>query len=905
MRLIARMASWLRVSSRRAEFEREMQDEMRIHLELYQADLRRRGLPEAEARRRAFADFGSPDARKEECREALGLRLFDDLRGDVAYAVRLLRRSPAFTTVAFLSLALGIGANTAIFSLIDAVLMKTLPVENPQSLFFVDNSGGKSGGSSGPPYPCFERLRDHNRFLSGIAAFSHRQFKVSIDGIPERVRGQYASGSYFDLLGVRAIHGRVLTSADDAAPGRGGPDGPVAVISEAFWTRRFARDPSVIGKNVQVETQWVTIVGVTPPGFFGLQVGMPVDITVPMMLVEQGLQSKQSWWLSVIARVAPGATVEQARADLDALWDVYMTEEAGMPRERRARDYFSGLVLVPAARGANELRRTYSEPLLIVMGIVGVVLLIGCANVANLLLARAAARQTEIAIRLAIGASRGRLIRQLLTEGVVLVSLGAAAGLLFARWGASFLVAVLAGPAQRVVLEPRFDLRVLGFTAGVSIATAMLFSLAPALRATDVGAAKPGSAVRSTPQNRLGGALVVVQVTLSVLLLCGGALFVRTLHNLNGVDFGFDRDGILSMQVDATVPGRAVRQKTPAEIRADHARLGALWRGFMERLHQVPGVSSAGVAAGMSPLSGLIRGVKIAIDGPAPGPVKDRGIRINQVTDRYLETVGIRLLAGRSFTPHDRSDSLRVAILNQTAARAFFGRESPLGRKVNFPGQRVEDQYEIVGVAADAHYQDLRTPDQPMIYVPLEQAIDPITGAILFVRGAGDVLRLVPSIRASVAETVPGGFVSGIATIEQQVEMSLVRERMLALLATFFSVLALLLAYVGLYGVMSYRVARRTREIGIRIAIGARQPSVIWMMVRETLLLVTIGAALGTLASLGVSRLVAAQLFGVTPRDPVAIAVALSVLGCVTLIAGYVPARRASRIDPVKALRAE
>ena len=902
MSLVARVKSWFRISSRRADFERQMQDEMRIHVELYQADLRRRGLSEEEARRRAFAEFGSVDARKEECREAVGLRLFDELRGDIGYAVRLLRRSPAFTIVALLSLALGIGANTAIFSLIDTVLVKTLPVQDPQRLFFVDNSGGKSGGSSGPPYPCFERLRDHNRFLSSIAAFNARQFKVSIDGAPERVRGQYASGSYFDLLGVRAIHGRVLTPADDAEPGRGGPDGPVAVISDAFWTRRFARDPSVLGKTVQVETQWVTIVGVTPPGFFGLQVGSPVDITLPMMLVEQGLQSKQSWWLSVIARVAPGATVEQARADLEALWDTYLTE-VGMPRERRG--YFSGIVLVSAARGANQLRRAYSEPLLIVMGIVAVVLLIGCANVANLLLARATARQNEIAVRLAIGASRGRVIRQLLTEGVVLVSLGAAAGVLFAWWGASFLVAVLAGPAERVVLEPHFDLRVLGFTAGVSIGTALLFSLAPALRATDVGAAKPGIVGRSTPQNRLGGALVVIQVTLSVLLLCGAALFVRTLNNLNGVDFGFDRAGMLSMQVEATVPGRAVTPKTPAEYRADHDRLGAIWRGFMERLHQVPGVSSAGVAAGMSPLSGLIRGVKIAIDGPAPGPVKDRGIRINQVTDGYFETIGIRLLAGRSFTSRDRSNSLRVAVLNETAARGFFGTESPLGRKVNFPGQRVEDQYEIVGVVANARYQDLRTPDEPMVYVPLDQAIDPITRAVLFVRGAGDVMQLVPAIRASVAETVPGGFVAGVATIEQQVEMSLVRERMLAMLATFFAGLALLLACIGLYGVMAYRVARRTREIGIRIAIGARQQSVVWMMVRETLLLVTIGAALGTLASLGVNRFVAAQLFGVTPRDPVAIAVALSVLGCVTLIAGYVPARHASRIDPVKALRAE
>jgi predicted permease len=541
---------------------------------------------------------------------------------------------------------------------------------------------------------------------------------------------------------------------------------------------------------------------------------------------------------------------------------------------------------------------------MIVMAIVGIVLLIGCANVANLLLARATARQNEMSVRLAIGASRSRLIRQLLTEGVVLVSLGAGTGLLFARWGASFLVAVLAGPAQRVVLEPHFDVRVLSFTAGVSVVTALLFSLAPALRATRVDAAKPAAAGGTATHNQLGRALVVVQVTLSVLLLCGAALFLRTLYNLNRVSSGFEREGVLTVQVEATVPGRTVPPKTPEEFRADHARLGAIWSGFVERVREVPGVSSAAVAT-MNPLSGWDRGVAIAIHGPVLGPEKDRGIRINQVTDGYFETTGIRPVAGRLFTSRDRSGSMRVAILNETAARAYFGAESPLGRVVNFPGQRVADDFEIVGVVADTRYRDLRTPDGRMAYVPLEQAIDPITKVAVAVRGPGDVTRLAPSIRAIVTESVPGGFVTGITTMEQNVEMSLVRERMLALLATFFAGLALILACIGLYGVMAYRVARRTREIGIRIAVGAGQRSVVWMMVREMLLLVIVGATLGILASLAANRYIAGQLFGVTPRDPLAIGVALFVLGTVTMVAGYVPARHASRIDPVKALRAE
>jgi predicted permease len=398
---------------------------------------------------------------------------------------------------------------------------------------------------------------------------------------------------------------------------------------------------------------------------------------------------------------------------------------------------------------------------------------------------------------------------------------------------------------------------------------------------------------------------MVVQVTLSILLLSGAVLFVRTLHNLTTVQAGFDRAGILTMQVAATVPGRTVTPNTPAESRADHARLGAMWSGFIERVQEVPGVSSA-AAATMNPLSsGWHRGVKIAIHGQTPGPEKDRGIGVNQITDGYFETMGIRLLAGRLFTSRDRSGSLRVAILNETAARAFFGAESPLGRTVNFPGQQIEDEFEIVGVVADARYQDLRTPDTRMAYLPLQQAIDPITGVLVVVRGPGDVTRFTPSIRAIATGTVPGGFVTAIATIEQQVEMSLVRERMLALLATFFAALALTLACIGLYGVTACRVARRTREIGIRIAVGARPRSVVWMISREALLLVTIGAALGTLTLLAANGYIAGQLFGVTPRDPVAIAVALSVLGIVTMVAGYIPARRASRIDPVRALRAE
>jgi predicted permease len=677
------------------------------------------------------------------------------------------------------------------------------------------------------------------------------------------------------------------------------------VISYGLWQRRFGMDPGVLGKSILVGTRPVTIVGVTQPEFFGLQVGSPIDFTIPMMLAGENVRSKQTWWMSVVGRLKPDATVEQARADLDALFESYMLEIGEQPRERRT--YFSGIAMVPAARGLSELRRTYSEPLLIVMAIVGVVLLIGCANVANLLLARASARQNEIAVRLAIGAGRGRLIRQLLTEGIVLVTLGAAGGLLFAKWGVAFLIGLLAGPGNEILLNPQFDSRVLAFTAAVAISTALLFSVAPALRATRVDAARPsgpGAAGSGKRGTLLGQTLVVIQVTLAVVLLCGAALFLRTLHRLNTLPSGFERDGVLTMHIEATVPGREVPPKTPEAFRQDHARLGAIWVDVVSRVAGMPGVSSAG-AGTLSPLTGRDRGVRIQIGRDPAGSRKDPGIHLNQVTAGYMETAGIHLLSGRLFTPYDRAGSLRVLVLNETAARTYFDGVNPLGQKVSFPGQRVQDEYEVVGVVADARYKNLRTADERMAYVPIEQSIDPITNAVLLVRAGGDVTKLAPSIRPLIGEHVPGGFVSSVATVEQRVAASLVRERLLSMLATFFAGLALVLACIGLYGVMAYRVIRRTREIGIRIAIGARHRSVMWMVARETLLLVLIGAAFGTLLSVMAGRYVATQLFGVEPGDPAATISALLVLTAVTLVAGYLPARRASRIDPVTALRIE
>jgi predicted permease len=894
--MLARLQSWWRASSRRAELDRTIQHEMAHHIDLYAADLVRRGVSEHEAHRLARAAFGSVAARRDECREVLGLRLADELRGDIRYAFRLLRRSPAFTIVAVLSLALGIGANTAIFSLVDTVLLKSLPVAQPERLFFVDNSGGKSHGSNAPPYPCYEILRDRSQHFAGMAAFEGSRFKVTIDGSQEQITGQFASASYFAVLGVPAAYGRVLRPEDDSLDSRGGPDGPVAVISHALWKRRFGMSPSVLGKAVDVGTTRVTIVGVTPAGFSGLTVGAPVDITIPIGLSGANLRQTQSWWFSVVGRLKDGASVEQARADLDAMFQAYKADN------RITHDYFDRIMLVPAARGLDEVSRPLSQPLAIVMAIVGLVLVIGCANVANLLLARATARQNEIAVRLAIGAGRARLVRQMLTEGAVLVALGAGVGLILARWGTAFLVTFLAGRSGRVLLEPVFDARVLAFTTAVGLLTGLLFSVVPAFQATRDRAVKPGDGGRTSaarPRLRLGQALVVAQVAFSLVLLGGAALFVRTLHNLNRLDAGFKREGVLTIRVDATLP-KPTGPPVPAAVQADHTRTALIWETLVERVSRVPGVQAAG-AATLSPLTGRDRGVNIAAVDGAPEPT---GIHLNHVTSGYFDALGVNVVSGRPFTSRDSSSAPKVAILNDAAARSLFGTYPPVGRRVKF-GQRATVEYEVVGVVNDTRYESLRMAAETMVYLPIAQPLDRISGVTMVVRSAVNAQGVVASLRNDVRSTVPGGFVTTVATIGQQVNESLLKERLVSVLATSFGVLALVLACIGLYGILSYAVLQRSREIGIRIAIGAQRNAVIWLVLRETLVLLTIGTTLGVSLFLLAGRYVESQLFAVAPGDPLAIATAVVVLLGVATAAVYGPARRASRVDPIVALRLE
>ena len=846
MRALARFRSWLRAAFRRPLLNQEMTDELKLHVDLYAADLQRRGLPTAEAARRARAELGSFDGQREAMRQSLGLRWLDELRGDVRYMFRLLRRSPGFAIVAILSVGLGIGANTAIFSLVDELLLKSLPVEQPDRLFFVDNTGGKSGGNNAPPYPCYEILRDNNRHFAGIAMFDENLFAINIDGADEIVPGQRVSGNYFDVLGVRAALGRTLTPADDA-PGSGGPDGPVVVISHALWKRRFGMSPTVLGKQIEIEKKAWTIVGVTPPEFFGLIVGGPVDLTIPVRQTDRNLSTRDSWWFSAVGRLLDGAAVETARAELDGLFQTYMTELNGRPT--RASDTFNRIELVPAVRGKHDVRRQFATPLAVVMTIAGLVLIIGCANVANLLLARASARQHEMAIRLAMGAGRGRLIRQLVTEGLVIAGMGTVAGIFAAQWSTATLVQMIASTRQRIVLEPAFDIRVLSFAAAVAALTGLLCSLVPAFRATRTRRATTGDggrATASTSSRRTGQTLVVVQVTLSLALLSVAALFIRTLVKLETTETGFRRDGVVLMAVRTTLP-----RPTSDDRRAELARVGAMWGRLADRVGELPGARSVAIAT-LTPMDGADRGVRLnPVGGPAL-PAGERDTHLNQVTPGFFNTFEIKLLSGRLFQSSDTAVSPRVAILSETAARAVSG-VSPIGRNIKLTDG--SEPYEIVGVVRDVLYKSLRTAAGRMVYVPMSQPLDRVSGATLTVRTDGATGPLVPALRQSVRETMPGALTERASTLEDQIAESLLQERLVSLLASVFGALALVLACIGLYGLLSYTVIRRTREFGIRLAIGAKHTTVLWLVLRETLALVTAGLAAGVLVVLVVGRL--------------------------------------------------
>jgi predicted permease len=876
--------------------DEELDAEIQSHLDQSIRDRIERGETPDAARANALREFGNVGLVKEATREMWGWAAIERLTQDLRFGLRMLLKHKGVTVVVVLSLALGIGANTAVFSLIDAVLLKMLPVERPEELHFIQNVGPHRLGGGAPPYPCFERFREQNRSFTGLAAFTRRDLRVRIDGQREEVMGQFVSGHYFSLLGVGTVLGRALGPADDLAPQKGEPDGYAAVISYNYWTRRFGRNPEIIGKVVQIGADSVTIVGVTRPEFYGLFPGTEIDISLPIMFEGASrLADKESWWFQAVGRLKPDASVATAQAELNAIFQSFM-DETSVSAEMR-RDAFARIELAPASKGLDTLRRQFSQPLGALMAIAAFVLLIACANVANLLLARAAARRKEFAVRLALGASRLRIARQMLTESLLLVTLGGLLGLFLARWGGTFLVGFFTSGSNRLSVTLTLDHRLLLFTAGVSLVTGLIFGLAPAWQATSIDSApalKDGANTIARSRSRFGKSLVVAQVTLSLLLLVGAGLFVQTLRNLKNVDAGFRRDGVITMHVNPSV---AIYQG---------ARLPNLWKEILARVEKVPGVRSVSFST-LSPLDGNDRGVRVEVPGFTQSVERDQDIRLNQVSPGFFQTFGIMLSQGRLFTESDHETAPKVALLNEAAARFYFGARNPIGGQLSFKRgrQTAPVSYQVVGVVKDSRYSSLREPDTRLVYLPVPQSLDQLGRLTLGVRAEGRATDLINVVRSELSAAGSDILVTKVTTLDELVDQSLLQERLVAALSLFFGLLALLLASIGLYGVMSYDVARRTNEIGIRMALGANAGRVVRLVLRETLWWVALGVALGLGMAFAMTRWVESLLFGLKARDPLVMGLAALVLLVVAAIAGYLPARRASRVDPLVTLRHE
>ena len=835
------------------------------------------------------------------------LYLLETLLQDTRFALRGLRQNPGFTAVAVLTLALGIGANSAIFSLLDAVLLRTLPVANPHELvLFSDNPGqGESSGSQTGRWRAFSSqdfayFRDHNESFKEICAIQSRSNQLEIrlagaSGSTDSVRGSLVSGNFFSFLGLNPAAGRLFSLEDDRpqAP-------PVAVLNYAYWTREFHNDSSAIGQVIEINGTAYTIVGVVPREFSGVGYTTP-DIWLPLafqpqvMLTAPYSDDPQEYWLNIIARLKPGVRIGQAQAAVNIqLKQVLLAQTHRETAEQIEKSYIE---LAPGSGGVSYLRYTYAQALQILMVIVAIVLLIVCANVANLLLSRSAAREKEISIRLAIGAGRGRLIRQLLTESMLLTIFGGAAGILVARWGAQALIALVTGSSSAI--KPSVNVRVLLFTAAVSLLAGILFGLVPALRASSMDLSTPikGSA-HAGLRFGLANWLVIFQIAASLVLLIGAGLFLRTLQKLAGQAPGFDEDHVVLARIDPQKAGYAPEQ-TPA-----------LYRALIERLETLPGVSSATVAYS-GPLDDDTWSSNFSIEGMPEKTTLSPHVYKELVGPNYFGTLGIPIISGRDIGPQDGPGTPLVTVINEAMAAKFFANMDPIGRRFSLGSSfKSEESMTIVGVAANARYYSLREPVPAMEFCAAMQVPDQASNnagyaRLVEVRTTGDPAVLKTEIRGAIAQVAGNLHVTRINTARDQVREQMKQNLDAAKLSTAFATLALLLACLGLYGTMAYRVSRRTNELGIRMTLGAQRANIFWLVTRECLTLVAIGVAIGVPVALGATRVIASQLFGVRAADPLTFGGVAMLLLVVALAACYVPALRAMRVDPMVALRYE
>lgn len=907
--------SWLGRLFARKRLESDLEKELRFHFESQVAQKMQSGVPESESRRLTRLEFGSIEQIKEDCRESRGTLWLEHLLQDTRFGLRQLRNSPGFTLIALLSLALGIGANTAIFTLANAILLRPLSVQNPSELVLFGDGRSQGLTFSVPggswqlfSYSFFHDFRRQATSYAGIAAVNSTQFasKASIAGSAyQTTHVDLVSGSYFSVLGVPAFLGRTIVESDDHAPGAGS----VAVATYAWFQRHFNGDPSALGKTIRIQSHDYTLIGVARPGFSGVTVGKSTDLWIPLSMEAEmspghnGLANKFFQSLQLIGRLKPDVKPAQASAETNLLFKQIMRDYLGpQPSQKHLDDIaHAGVELTPGSRGISPLRAEFSLPLKILMTIVALVLLIACANIANMLLARGVARTREVAVRMALGASRGRVVFQLLIESVLLSVAGAAAGLALA-WKASVLLLQMATPGpDPVPLNLTPDLPVLAFTLGLTVLTALLFGCLPALRATGIEftpALKDGrgsSAVSA--RGTLARSLIVGQIALSVLLLVVAGLFVRSLIHLTSIDTGFDKHNVLAFSLDSSTAN--LPHHSPDEIRSVR-----LQEQIEARVQAIPGVQSDSFAFftfNQGSWSDLV-----LFQGVPRTPENADQVFFNNIGNGFFSTMGIPLLAGRTFTAQDTQNSPKVAVINESMARRFFPNGSAVGHR--FAVGEIPDhpgEIEVIGVVKGAKYTALDEGSLLAAYFPCTQ--NPGFYGSFAVRYAPGANRreIIARVRSSIAEINPNILVDGVTGLDEQVNQSIATQSLIARLTSFFGIIAVFLACIGIYGLLSYSVARRTSELGIRLALGAQSRMLLWMVLRESLRLLVIGLAIGIPIALSSTRILKSLLYELSPLDPAAITTAIAAVVVTTLAAAWLPARRASKINPIQALRAE
>jgi predicted permease len=898
--------------------EREMDEELRGFLDASAESKLRAGMTPEQAVRAARVEMGSTNAVKHRIRSAAWETAAENLWNDLRYSVRMLAKSPAFTLVAVGSLALGIGANTAIFTLIDGVLLKQLPVRAPKELvsFGKAISGGVLGGvdmgtADLYPYDFARQLEKQPGPFEGIFSYNSRMRKVGVQagehptGQAAQVLAHLVSGNYFDVLGAPMFMGRSLQPGDAEAPGRNA----VVVVSFHYWRETMDADRGAIGRVLTVNSVPCTVVGVTPAGFYGIVLGEPPDLWAPLTMQSEltreptMLAVNGPYWLHLGARRAAGSNMALQQQWLNGQIRAYVLAHEGgkIAPERRKEIERIAEPLVPAGSGVSNLRLNFEAPLLILMGVVVLVLLVACANLANFLLAKAAAREREISTRLALGSTRTRIVRQILMEALLLSAAGGICGLVLAFFGTRALIQFVAAGAAYTSLDPRPDIPVLAFTLGVSVLTGLLFGLAPALRVARSDAAPALNANARTASGSGGRgarllprALVVAQVTVSVILLAGAGLFLRSLTNLKQQDFGFSRTQMLLVTLGDKFGGLKPEQ------------LAGFYQRALDRMSSLPGVKAAAFSSA-APMSHSSWTSSFKVQGYVPGPKEDTSAILERVSTGYFEATGIRIVEGRALGREDAPNGAKAIVVNRSFAEHYFPRNDAVGHQVTIDDDTNAGPWQIVGVAANTRYSGPREEPQPQIYFPVQQlAVGENSYAEwLQVSTIGDPAKMTGAVRASLAELDPNLPVLRIQSIGDLTDRFVANEALISRLSAVFSALAVLLAGIGLYGVMSYSVVRRTNEIGIRIALGAQNSTVLWMVLRESLVLLGIGLLLGLPLSLGGLRLLQSQLFELSASDPLTLSGSVCIIAAVTVLAAWLPARRATRVDPMVALRCD